>query len=48
MSTRAEVEDVGLLNPWDLEMNSFADGSGKSAVESVDEDGAFATLHNVE
>jgi len=40
----ADVEDVGLLDPWDDEMCALVDGVVDDAAETVEEDGAMATV----
>lgn len=48
MRTSANVEDVGLLDPWNEEVSAFSDGVVEDASESVEEDGALAAVHGVE
>lgn len=48
MRASANIENVRLLDPWDEEMGSFADGFVKNAPETVEEDSALATVDGVE
>ncbi|KAL5079570.1 hypothetical protein RYX36_007991 [Vicia faba] len=44
----ADVEDVGLLDPWDEEVSAFSDGLFEDSTEMVKEDGALVAADSVE
>lgn len=44
----ADVEDEGLLEPWDEEVGPFADGLVDDSTETVEEDGALTAVDGVE
>lgn len=48
MGPGADVEDEGLLEPWDEEVGPFADGVVNDSTETVEEDGALAAVDGVE
>jgi len=47
VGARADVEDVGFLDPRDEEMGSLADGGVENASETIEEDGALAAVDGV-
>lgn len=48
MGASADLEDEGFLKPWDQKMGSFADGIRLNTLETVEYDGALATVDCVE
>lgn len=48
MGASADLEDEGFLKPWDQKMCSFADGIWLNPLETVEYDGALATVDCVE
>lgn len=48
MGASADVEDEGFLKPWDQEVRSFANGVFDDATETVEENGALATVDGVQ
>ena len=43
-----DIEDEGLLEPWDKEMGTFANGVVDDTAKSIEKDGALATVDGVE
>lgn len=48
MGASADVEDEGFLKPWDQDVGPFADGIWLNSLETVEDDGALASVDGVE
>lgn len=48
MGPSPDIEDVGLLEPWDQEVSPFADSFIDDSTESVEEHSALTAVDGVE
>lgn len=48
MGASADVEDERLLKPWDEKVGPFPDGIRLDSLETIEDDGALATVDGVE
>lgn len=48
MGASADVEDEGLLKPWDQKVGSFADSVWLNPCETIEDNGALAAVDGVE
>lgn len=48
MGPGSDIEDVGFLEPWDEEVGALADSLVDHSSETVEEDGALASVDGVQ
>ena len=48
MGLCADIEDERLLEPWDEEVSTFANGLVENSTDTVEDDSALATVDGVE
>ena len=48
MGLCVDIENGRLLEPWDEEVSTFADGLVENSTDTIEDDGALATVDGVE
>ena len=48
MGLCVDIENGRLLEPWDEEVSTFADGLVENSTDTVEDDNALATINGVE